>query len=78
MIAQKRDKEIGRPVLEDKTQRQAAATFKKILAQFADGQSAVNVGMAEDFDQLTQCRQALQLNNLGQFSQSSYYGGVDG
>ncbi len=49
MGAQKRDKKIGAPVLEDKTRRQATATFKEPVPQFADGEPAVDVGLAEDF-----------------------------
>jgi hypothetical protein len=52
--------------LEDKTQREAAATLEQLCTQFADADAAVGVGLAEGFSKLAQCEQALYFLAPGQ------------
>jgi hypothetical protein len=49
VVAQERDEKVGRPVLEDKPQREADATLKQLVTQFANAKAAVGVRSAEAF-----------------------------
>jgi hypothetical protein len=47
MIAQKRDKEFGRPVLKEKTKIAIAPTLEKPVAQLPNSETCVDVRLAE-------------------------------
>jgi hypothetical protein len=65
VIAQERDVQISWAVLKDEAQRQSAATFKKLMAQFANAQTTVRMRTAKGLGQLAQCQQAFGSFPLG-------------
>jgi hypothetical protein len=56
VIAREGNEKLRRPILENKTQRSIAPTFKKILAQFAYPETAVHVGLAKPLGEIAESR----------------------
>lgn len=78
MVAQERDEKVRRPILEDKTQCEAAATLKQFVAQFADAEAAVDMRTAEAFAKLAQSQQGLYPFAFRQLPQPPQHARVDG
>jgi hypothetical protein len=77
VISQERDKQVCRPVQENKTQRNIAATLEKLVAQFANPQAAVDVRPTKRVGQLAERQQALDPFILGWPLQASQDGRVN-
>jgi hypothetical protein len=66
MVPEERYKKFSRSVLKNETERDIAATFKELVAEFSNARAAVGVRPAKCVGPVAKSKQALQFFTFGQ------------
>jgi hypothetical protein len=68
MVAEERDKKLTTSVLKDESKIAIAAAFEQFVPQFADAETAVQVGLAVAFGEIAKRQKAFDSFALGKLA----------